>query len=77
MDSRDSTLAQLDALFVELAPMSFYVRKLESRLHHECFPADDELVEQRQRSDDPPIDRCALSGVRDVQYRSNTPTRSR
>jgi len=26
--------------------MAHYVRKLENRMHHECFPADDELVEQ-------------------------------
>jgi hypothetical protein len=43
MDSRDLTLAQLDALFAKLAPMSHYLRKLENRMHHECFPADDEL----------------------------------
>ena len=43
MDSRDLTLAQLDALFAKLAPMAHYVRKLENRMHHECFPADDEL----------------------------------
>lgn len=23
--------------------MSYYLRKLENRMHHECFPADDEL----------------------------------
>jgi len=49
MDSRDLTLAQLDALFAKLAPMRHYVRKLENRMHHECFPADDglfKLVEQ-------------------------------
>ncbi len=23
--------------------MAHYVRKLENRMHHECFPADDEL----------------------------------
>ena len=43
MDSSDLTLAQLDALFAKLAPMAHYVRKLENRMHHECFPADDEL----------------------------------
>jgi hypothetical protein len=43
LDSRDLTLAQLDALFAKLAPMAHYVRKLEYRMHHECFPVDDEL----------------------------------
>jgi len=46
MDGRDLALAQLDALFAKLAPMSHYLRKLENRMPHECFPADDELVEQ-------------------------------
>ena len=41
--SSTATLAQLDALFAKLAPMAHYVRKLENRMHHECFPADDEL----------------------------------
>jgi hypothetical protein len=42
-DSRDLTLAQLDALFAKLAPMAHYVWKLENRMHHECFLIDDEL----------------------------------
>ena len=46
MDSRDLTLARLDALFAKLAPMAHYLKKLESRMRHKCFPADDELVEQ-------------------------------
>jgi hypothetical protein len=32
-----------DALFAKLAPMSHFLRKLENRMHHECYPADDEL----------------------------------
>jgi hypothetical protein len=44
MDSLDLTSAQLDELFLKLAPMSHYVRKIENRMRHECFPADDELT---------------------------------
>ena len=32
MDSRDLTLAQLNALFAKLAPMAHYLRKLENGL---------------------------------------------
>ena len=27
----------------QAAPMAHYLRQLENRMHHECFPADDEL----------------------------------
>ncbi len=42
----DLTLAQFDARFTKLAPTVHHLKKLENRMHHECFPADDELVEQ-------------------------------
>ncbi len=44
MESCDRTLKQLDALFAKLAPMAHYLRRLENRMHRECFPSDDELL---------------------------------
>ena len=30
-------------VFAKLAPMAHYLRNLDCRMRHECFPADDEL----------------------------------
>ena len=60
MDSRDLTLAQLDALFAKLAPMAHYLRKLENRMHHECFPADDELFKLVEPASGDPRALCSV-----------------
>jgi hypothetical protein len=44
MDSRDPTLAQLDALFAKRASVSYYMKKFENRMRHQRFTADDELL---------------------------------
>ena len=36
-------------------------------MHHECFPADDELFKLVERCNAQPGDPCALSGVREGQ----------
>ena len=43
MDSRNLTVALLDAIFAKLALMSHCPKKLENWMHHVCFPAYDAL----------------------------------